>query len=175
MNWTMTSALLATVLGLAGCGAAGNIRHAINHYDDEEYLDASEAWQELASTESTMTEKARVRYLVFRGLTHLHLGENEKAKEYLSKGHEAWTAARGRYLPSEYVFEMNDVLQQLFPGSQPPQPGPTSAPIEPQGPALASPPTPPPSPEPAPIEPQGPAAASPPTTTPTPAPGSVVP
>ena len=117
VSWGTKVALLALVLGLAGCGVRGGIRHAINHYEDGEYQDAKEVWLELEARHKGMPLKARVRYLVFRGLTHWHLGEIVAARYYLYWGRQAYEEAGEQWIPEENLPEVREALQAL--GLQP--------------------------------------------------------
>jgi hypothetical protein len=113
MTWTSRYVLLAIGLGLAGCGVRGGIRHAINHYNSGEYEEAKQVWIDLETRDKGMPLKARVRYLVFRGLTHWRLGEVVAARYYLYWGLVAYEEAGEEWIPAENLAEMREALQQL--------------------------------------------------------------
>jgi len=104
----------------AGCGVGRQIRHGINCYKTAHYAGAMEKWEELGNCDCQMNHKATVRYLVYRGLTHYHLGEIRWAQHYLRKGSQAYLHGSPRWLPRGAVLEMNAILART--------PGPAAAP-----------------------------------------------
>lgn len=109
--------LVATV---AGCGIGRQINHGISCYRTAHYAGAMETWEELGNCDCQLNHKATVRYLVYRGLTHYHLGEKRWALHYLRKGKQAYLHGSPRWLPRGALLEMNAILAKA--------PGPGAAP-----------------------------------------------
>ena len=96
----------------AGCGIGRQIRHGINCYKTAHYAGSMEIWEELGNCDCRMNHKATVRYLVYRGLTHYHLGELRWAHHFLRKGRQAYLHGSPRWLPRGAVLEMNAILSK---------------------------------------------------------------
>ena len=69
-----------------------------------------EIWEDLGNCDCELNHKATVRYLVYRGLTHYHLGETRWAIHFLRKGKQAYMHGSRRWLPGAAVREMNAIL-----------------------------------------------------------------
>ena len=107
---------LAVALLLAamvtGCGVGRQIRHGINCYKTAHYAGAMEIWEEVGNCDCGLNHKATVRYLVYRGLTHYHLGEVKLARHFLHKGRQAYLHGSPRWLPRAARVEMNAILSR---------------------------------------------------------------
>ena len=99
----------------AGCGIGRQIRHGINCYKTAHYAGAMETWEEVGDCHCQLNHKATVRYLVYRGLTHYHLGEHRRAYHFLRKGQQVYLQGSPRWLPLGAVVEMNAILARTPP------------------------------------------------------------
>lgn len=125
------SLLAVLALTLAACGVGRHVQKGINAYTIGNYQGAMLVWSDLAARESEMNEKGRVRYLVYRGLTHYRLGQQRQALTYLSLGSSAYRAGNPKWLPPRDVQEMQAALGLLQSGAPadaaPPPPLPPGA------------------------------------------------
>lgn len=102
-----------------GCGAGGQVRRGVHCYKVGEYGGALMTLQELECCEHKMSTRALVRYYVYRGLSHFHLGHRDAAKHFLTQGRHAWIHHGQRFLPEEAVVEMNHALAALSGSARP--------------------------------------------------------
>jgi hypothetical protein len=125
---------LAVLVLVTGCGVGRHVQKGVNAYNANDLNRAMMIWSDLDARQGEMNEKGRVRYLVYRGLTHHRLGQRGPAVTYLKQGQLLYHQGDPRWLPPHVVSEMQAALQGVTPGVAP---APSSAP----------PPPPPPPPE----------------------------
>jgi hypothetical protein len=120
-------ALIAVAaLWLGGCGQGRHVQRGANEYRSADYSGAMTEWRYLEDREDDLNDKGRVRYLVFRGLTHYrlyqqgrHPGEAGAALHFLARGKLAYDAGKAGWLNAKTVVEMKDALAEL--AGSPPQ------------------------------------------------------
>jgi hypothetical protein len=114
-------ASLALALVLSGCGATTReLDRGTTSYQHADYRAAMIRWRYLEDREPEMKPKARVRYLVYRGLTHYRLFqrsaepmEQASALHFLARGKAAYDTGKPRWLTAEMVVQMKDALDDL--------------------------------------------------------------
>ena len=124
---------VVAVLGLSvvACGVGRHVQKGIHAYDAGSLQRALEIWSDLDHRQPEMNEKGRVRYLVYRGLTHHRLGQHRLALTYLARGNAAYRAGNPRWLSYRAVQQMEAALRQS--GGEPataPPPAMPAAPVE---------------------------------------------
>ena len=119
--------LLLLAVAAAGCGMGRHVQRGADRYQNADYSSALVEWRYLEEREEDMNDKGRVRYLVYRGLTHYRIyqrsrdaGHHAAALHYLARGKEAYDAGSARWLQAKTVVEMKDALVDLTLGQAPP-------------------------------------------------------
>jgi hypothetical protein len=112
--------IAVATLWLGGCGQGRHVQRGANEYRSADYHGAMAEWRYLEDREEDMNDKGRVRYLVFRGLTHYrlyqqgrHPGEAGAALHFLARGKLAYDAGKAGWLNTKTVVEMKDALAEL--------------------------------------------------------------
>src|SRR5262245_25931540 len=118
---------LAALL-MFGCGGATrSLQRGIESYDRTDYPSAMSQWSHITTSERSLSQRNRARYLVYRGLTHYRLGDHSSALSYLSRGKEALMRGNPGWVRADIAAEMDTALSELSgqPGeaTQPPPPG----------------------------------------------------
>jgi hypothetical protein len=108
---TLSAALLLAA-GL-GCGVGRQVKKATDCYKEAQYEGALWAFEDVGCCEHEMNHKALVRYLVYRGLTHYHLGHRDAARHFLMRGRDAYYHGKPHWLPRRTVAEMHHALAHL--------------------------------------------------------------
>ena len=122
-------ALLACWALLAvGCGTGRFVQRGIDRYNVADLSGAMGEWRNVESIEGELNPKGRVRYLVYRGLTHYERGERAEALHFLSSGRQAYDRGDTAWLPPNIAAKMNYALAVL-----------TGAPVPPQAPPFTGP------------------------------------
>ena len=113
MQRTVFAIALFALLAI-GCGGTGRfIQKGIDQYERDNYRGALHEWDDLSGSEGSMNDKGLVRYLVYRGLTHYHLGQRSYAIVFLQRGHAAYERGNALWLNPHTVQEMNAALADL--------------------------------------------------------------
>jgi hypothetical protein len=114
----LLSVALATLL--LGCGAGRVVQRGADKYQQADYGGALVDWRYLEEREQDMNDKGRVRYLVYRGLTHYRLFQQSRdasqhaaALHFLARGKSAYDNGSARWLQARTVVEMKDALIDL--------------------------------------------------------------
>lgn len=189
--------LAAFVASAPGCGRAGaKVQNGIDYYESGAYEGALIKFRAIDADESKLRTKTRARYLVYRGLAHWHMKQNDDARRYLGEAKKAFAdGGDPKWVPSDVREELAKAESELgladatLPakpvvpaGSSPPdRPSPPGTPPgPPDGAPTPAPDKPPadaaPSPSPSPSSPTSsppggsPGSALPPSTTPAPEP-----
>lgn len=109
---------VAVALSLGGCGGAQ--KRGAEAYEHADYRGAMVQWRYLEGGEAKMSDKARVRYLVYRGLTHYRIyqrsndpGEAAAALHFLARAQLGYDAGKPRWLDAETVSDMKVALGDL--------------------------------------------------------------
>jgi hypothetical protein len=123
-------ALTLTTLFMAGCGAsvAGSIGRGMTRYGRSDFPGALNELAEVSEREDRMNSKAAVRYLVYRGLSHYHLGQRDQAYMFLVRGRQTFVRGEREWLTEPIIAEMEQALAVLASG-MPQAPGPTQTTI----------------------------------------------
>lgn len=115
---TKLGVAFALSLALLGCGGAQ--RKGADAYEHADYGAAMVQWRYLESSEAKMSDKARVRYFVYRGLTHYRLfqrsndpAEAAAALQFLARAQLGYDAGKPRWLDAETVSDMKVALGDL--------------------------------------------------------------
>jgi len=87
----MAIALLAAWAG----GCAGPMSQGISDYHRGSYPEAASHLAEAEPDRAGASERTRTRYALYRGLTHLALGDKESAQRWMSEAKARWDADRG--------------------------------------------------------------------------------
>jgi len=118
--------IAAATLWLGGCGHGRHVQRGAAEYRSADYGGAMTEWRYLEDREEDLNDKGRVRYLVFRGLTHYrlyqqgrHPGEAGAALHFLARGKLAYDSGKAGWLNAKTVVEMKDALAVL--AGNPPQ------------------------------------------------------
>lgn len=113
-------ALALAALLSTGCGMGRQVQRGANRYQQADYVGAMSQWRYVEDREEEMNDKGRVRYLVYRGLTHYrlfqqthHPGHHALALHYLARGKLAYDSGTARWLQAKTVVEMKDALAEL--------------------------------------------------------------
>jgi hypothetical protein len=77
------------VVALAGSGCAGPFGTGIRDYDHGRYPEAMEELRVVECDAAGWSPRARVRYALYRGLTHLALGAQPAAVHWLREAKQA--------------------------------------------------------------------------------------
>jgi hypothetical protein len=117
-RWVAT---MAFALLLTSCGGAGRpLKKGGDSYERQDYQSAMVQWRYLEAREGDMSDKARVRYLVYRGLTHYRLYQRSTdptdeaaALHYLARGQAEYDAGKARWLSPDTVAQMKEALADL--------------------------------------------------------------
>jgi hypothetical protein len=70
---------------LAGSGCAGSFGEGVRDYDHGRYPEAIEELRVVECDAPTWQPKARARYALYRGLTHLALGDRPRTLRWLGE------------------------------------------------------------------------------------------
>lgn len=128
MQRTVFAIALFALLAI-GCGGTSRfIQKGIDQYERDNYRGALHEWDDLSGSEGSMNDKGLVRYLVYRGLTHYHLGQRSYAIVFLKRGNEAYQRGNALWLNPHTVHEMNDALADLQKNPRGPVPEASAAP-----------------------------------------------
>jgi len=118
MKYFLISMALSALL--IGCGAGRVVQRGADKYQHADYGGALVEWRYLEEREADMNDKGRVRYLVYRGLTHYRLfqqsrdaGHHAAALHFLARGKHAYDSGSARWLQAKTVVEMKDALVEL--------------------------------------------------------------
>ncbi len=90
--------------------SGAHVQHAINAYQSARYEDAMSLFVALEPDTANMNPKGYCRYLIYRGLTHYHLGDHERALHYLRRGKEALARGDRMWIPEATMDEVNTAL-----------------------------------------------------------------
>lgn len=110
-----TLALALFALGAAGlgCGVGRHVQKGMDSYRAGLYQAALQQLRPLETREAEMNPKGRLRYLVYRGLSHYRLGQRTAALYWLLRGDELHQHANPRWLPRHAIAEMDTALREL--------------------------------------------------------------
>jgi len=110
----MRMLLLVGAVALFGCNSTGRfVQRGMDAYKYGDYPLAAEHFEYVEREGMELNPKGEVRFLVYRGLTLVHLGKKDEGKALLLKGRAAYQAGDPRWLPADIVTEMDDTLAQL--------------------------------------------------------------
>lgn len=112
---------IAVVLLASGCGVGRHVQKGINAYNAMNFHQAMAIWQEIEPLQPEMNDKGRVRYLVFRGLTHYRLGDRQGAMHFLTQGRQAYQMGDPSWLDPYALRQLDAALADLG-GNAPPVP-----------------------------------------------------
>lgn len=116
----LASIVLAVLL--SGCGAGRHVQKGINAYKSMNYHQAMTIWHDIEPLQPEMNDKGRVRYLVFRGLTHYRLGDRQGATYFLTQGRQAYQMGDPSWIDPVSLGQMNQALADLSSSSSPAAP-----------------------------------------------------
>lgn len=106
--------VLVGAVALLGCGGSGRyVGRGMDAYKFGDYPLALETFQWIEHEGLELNPKGEVRYLVYRGLTLVHLGKKDEGKAYLLKGRAAYQQGDPGWLPRDIVTEMEETLAQM--------------------------------------------------------------
>lgn len=106
--------VVIAAVALLGCGGAGRfVGRGMDAYKFGDYPLALETFQYIEQEGLELNPKGEVRYLVYRGLTLVHLGKKDEGKAYLLKGRAAYQQGDPNWLPPGIVTEMEETLAQM--------------------------------------------------------------
>jgi hypothetical protein len=105
--------VIAAALFLVACGAGRFVGRGMQAYEFGDYPLALENWQFIEREGVALNEAGEVRFLVYKGLTLVHMGKKEEGKAYLLKGRAAYQAGNPKWLKPEIVTEMEETLAQM--------------------------------------------------------------
>lgn len=106
--------VMAAALALVACGGSGRfVGRGMLAYNVGDYPLALETFQWIEQEGLELNQAGEVRYLVYRGLTLVHLGKQAEGKAYLLKGRAAYQAGNPSWLKPEVVTEMEETLAQM--------------------------------------------------------------
>ena len=124
---------IALILGLAAsaCGTARFVGRGVEDYQQGKYTRSIQDFKEIENSTTELNAKGQVRYYVFRGLAHYHLGERDLARDYLKQGSAAYDRGDPRWINPTALAEMRAALADLngaasAPPAQPVVSAPTS-------------------------------------------------
>jgi hypothetical protein len=112
----------ATIMlaALAACRGYGpTVQEGMDYYDYGDYQAAlakfkvSEGPAEEPGIAQPMSDKTLVRYYVYRGLSHYHLGERATAQKYLTQGNALYQKGEKIWLPPKIAGELAQALKDL--------------------------------------------------------------
>src|SRR6185436_9014007 len=83
------AAVIALVSALAAGGCAGSFGAGVRDYDHGRYPEAIEELRVVECDAATWRPKARARYALYRGLTHLALGDRPATVRWLGEVKQA--------------------------------------------------------------------------------------
>lgn len=97
------------------CGGSlgGHVRNTISRYEVGNYNAAANHCGEVSDFEADLNDKARVRYLVYCGLTHYRLGKREEARGQLAQGADEYLQGKSNWLKPAIVDELYKALDDL--------------------------------------------------------------
>lgn len=101
------------LLSLLGCTRGAELQHAIGRYEVGHYKATASTCAALDDDASSMSEKARVRYLVYCGLAHYKLGHVHEASAMLTKGSRSYAQGSLGWLKPDVVDELLKALDEL--------------------------------------------------------------
>jgi hypothetical protein len=81
--------VIALLSALASGGCAGSFAAGVRDYDHGRYPEAIEELRVVECDATTWQPKARARYALYRGLTHLALGDRRGTLRWLSEAKRA--------------------------------------------------------------------------------------
>lgn len=106
--------VFVAAVALMGCGGSGRyVGRGMLAYNAGDYPLALETFQWIEQEGLQLNQQGEVRYLVYRGLTLVHLGKKDEGKAYLLKGREAYRQGDPKWLKPEIVTEMEETLAQM--------------------------------------------------------------
>jgi hypothetical protein len=106
--------LVAALAFAVACSTSGaQVQHGINAYQEGRLDVAMAKWKEMEARTGEMNPKGLMRYLVYRGLTHLERNEPEEARSYLRRGYRAYQRGDSRWLPPNIVERVETALKDL--------------------------------------------------------------
>ena len=105
-------ATFVALLSMLGC-SRGGLQHAIGRYELGHYKATASTCNELDADVAGMTDKARVRYLVYCGLAHYKLGHVHEANAMLAMGSQSYTDGSLGWLKPDVVDELLKALDEL--------------------------------------------------------------
>lgn len=110
----MRMVVLAAAVTLLGCGGSGRfVQRGMDAYKFGDYPLAAEHFNYVEREGLELNPKGEVRFLVYRGLTLVHLGKKDEGKALLIKGRATYRQGDPRWLPPEIVTEMEETLAAL--------------------------------------------------------------
>ena len=117
-------ALTLATLVMAGCGTsvAGAVGRGMTRYGRSDYQGALNELAEVSDREDRMNSKAACRYLVYRGLSHYHLGQRDQAYLFLARGRGMVVRGEREWLSEPIIAEMERALAVLASGMPTPPP-----------------------------------------------------
>ena len=121
---------IALILGLSAsaCGTARFVGRGVEDYQQGKYERSIQDFKEIETSTSELNAKGQVRYYVFRGLAHYHLGERDLARDYLTRGSAAYDRGEPRWINPTALAEMRAALADLNGTAKAPPAQPASAP-----------------------------------------------
>jgi hypothetical protein len=81
---------LLVLAGLAALGCSSRMSRAQHAFDEGRYPDAVGELRSLEADAAHFSPKARARYALMRGLTHLSCGDTRQAARWLSEAKLSW-------------------------------------------------------------------------------------
>jgi len=117
-RWPLLGAsLLALLLSSCSASVSRYVQRGINWYHAGNFPAALAELQQVEGYE--LGPRPRVRYLAYRGLAHLRLGQRPLAHQYLSRALSTYRAGPPGWLPPDIALEVEQALQHLdgAPGS----------------------------------------------------------
>jgi len=98
----------------SGCGTPGHfVKASMNDYEVGNYNLAARACWRASEEEEYMNDKARVRYLVYCGLTNYRLGKRAEAQPMLASGAKRYLRGKSNWLKPAAADELYKALDDL--------------------------------------------------------------
>jgi hypothetical protein len=106
-------AAAAAALSAAGCGGSGRyVQRGMDAYSAGDYPLALETFDWITKNNVVLNAKGHCRYVVYRGLTAVHLGKKDEGKSLLVTGKQE-CATDPRWLSPEITTEVDETLKSL--------------------------------------------------------------